>query len=453
MRSLALKLVLAFLAISLVGTALVAVFAGQATASEFGHYTARQNQASIAAELAAYYERYGSWDDVENNVSFRSKSGSGRGLGGQGAGGGVALADAAGQIVMGGIGYQRDLQLSAKEQAEGIPIELNGATVGLLMIGGELASEGVGQAETEFLQQVNQALVWAAIIATAVALFLAIFLARNLTKPLTELTAATRAVAKGNLSQHVSVRSHDELGELAVAFNQMSADLAHSRDLRRQMTADIAHDLRTPISVILGHAEALEDGVLPPTPENVHIIHDEAQRLNRLVADLRILSLAEAGELPLIKRPYNLAALLERTVIAHAPQAQQQGVDLKVEIISNLPELNMDPDRMAQVLGNLVSNALRYTPADGRITLCAQQIDDHIQLSVRDTGTGIAPGDLPHVFDRFYRGDKSRQRNGESSSGLGLAIAKSIVEGHNGRIWAESQPQQGTGFYIHLPIE
>ncbi len=453
MRSLALKLVLAFLAISLVGTALVAVFAGQATASEFGHYTARQNQNSVIAELAAYYEQYGSWDDVESGVSFRGKTGSGRGQGGQGAGGGVALADASGQVVMGGIGYPRDAQLTAKEIAQGTPIQLNGTTVGILLVGGELAAEDAGQAEAEFLQRVNQALIWAAAIATAVALFLAVFLAHTLTKPLTELTAATRAVAKGNLKQEVIVRSQDELGELASAFNQMSADLSHSRDLRRQMTADIAHDLRTPISVILGHAEALEDGILPPTPENVHIILDEAQRLNRLVADLRIISLAEAGELPLTKRPSNLTALLERTVIAHAPQAQQQGVELKVETNADLPELNMDPDRMVQVLGNLVSNALRYTPADGRIILCAQQIDDRIQLSVRDTGTGITPDDLPHVFDRFYRGDKSRHRNGDSSSGLGLAIAKSIVEGHNGRIWVESQPDQGTTFYIQLPAE
>ena len=450
MRSLALKLVLSFLAISLIGTGLVAVLAGQATASEFGHYTARQNQETILAELADYYEQYGSWEGVETAVSFRSGAGSGRGQGGQGGGGGVALADTSGQIVMGGIGYRSGLQLSDKELARGTPIITSDIQVGTLLVGNEAAGGSMGKAEADFLAQVNQALTWAAVGATAVALFLAIFLARTLTRPLRELTAATHAVAQGELEQQVAVRSQDELGELAASFNQMSADLTHSRDLRRQMTADIAHDLRTPISVILGHAEALEDGVLSPTPENIHIIHDEARRLNRLVADLRTLSLAEAGELPLVKRPFNLKNLLEQTVTAHAPQGRQQGVRLIMTSDPKLPDQEIDPDRMMQVLGNLVSNALCHTPAGGAITLSAKQVNGRIQLQVRDTGTGIAPADLPHIFDRFYRADKSRQRNRDSNSGLGLAIAKSIVEGHNGRIWADSQPDQGTTFFIEL---
>lgn len=448
MRSLVIKLIFSFLAISLIGTVLVAVFAGQATASEFGHYTARQNQDAILAELAAYYQQQGTWDGVASAVSFRG-NGSGRGQGGQGTGGGVALADADGRIILGGIGYRPGVALTAAEERSGVPIEVEGVRVGTLLIGSGEASGG--QAEQEFLERVNQALVWAAGGATAVALFLAVLLARNLTKPLRELTAATRAVAKGDLNQQVTVRSQDEIGDLAISFNQMSADLANSRDLRRQMTADIAHDLRTPISVILGHAEALEDGVLPPTPENIHIIHDEARRLNRLVADLRTLSLAEAGELPLVTRSTNLTTLLERAILSHAPQAQQRQVELALDATPTLPEIHLDADRMAQVLGNLLDNALRYTPANGRITLRAVAISEGVQLSVHDTGAGIKPDDLPHIFDRFYRADKARQRNGESSSGLGLAIAKSIVEGHNGRIWVESAAEQGTTFFISLP--
>ncbi len=446
MRSLALKLVLSFLAISLIGTGLVAVLAGQATANEFGHYTARQNQAAILAELADYYEQHGSWEGVETAVSFRSGNG-------RGQGGGVALADTSGQIVLGGIGYRPGRQLADDTLARGVPITVNSIQVGTLLAGNEAAGGKMGQAEAEFLTQVNQALTLAAGGATAVALLLAIFLARTLTRPLRELTTATRAVAKGDLEQQVAVRSQDELGELAASFNQMSADLTHARDLRRQMTADIAHDLRTPISVILGHAEALEDGVFPPTPENIHIIHDEAQRLNRLVADLRTLSLAEAGELPLVKRPSNLAVLLQDTISAHTPQAQRQDVALRIDIPSKLPEVDLDAYRIAQVLGNLASNALRHTPAGGSITLGAREMNGRIQLQVQDSGTGITPEDLPHIFDRFYRADKSRRREEQSGSGLGLAIAKSIVEGHNGRIWADSQLNQGTTFFIELESE
>src|SRR5690606_37734532 len=221
--------------------------------------------------------------------------------------------------------------------------------------------------------------------------------------------------------------------------------------LRRQMTADIAHDLRTPLSLILGHAEALSDGVLPPTPETFDVIHDEARRLNRLVEDLRLLSLAEAGELTLAQRLVPPQSLLERAVVAHAPAAQQKRIALGFDAPSNLPDVLVDPDRMAQVLDNLVGNALRYTPENGRIQLKARQVGTAVQLQVEDSGPGMDAAELAHVFDRFYRGDKSRQRH-EGGSGLGLAIARSIVGGHNGRIWAESAPGQGATFIIELPL-
>ncbi|MCI0649245.1 MAG: ATP-binding protein, partial [Chloroflexi bacterium] len=245
------------------------------------------------------------------------------------------------------------------------------------------------------------------------------------------------------------VRSDDELGELATSFNQMSADLAQARDLRRQMTADIAHDLRTPLSIILGHAEALRDGVLPATAESFEVIHDEARRLNRLVDDLRTLSLSEAGELPLTRRPTPPAELLERAVAAHAPQARQKEIALQVEAAAGLPAVDVDPDRMAQVLDNLVGNALRYTPAGGRISLGARPDPAGVVLMVEDSGPGVPAGELPFIFERFYRGDKSRQR-AAGGSGLGLAIARAIVEAHGGRIAAESAPGEGLAVAIEL---
>jgi signal transduction histidine kinase len=313
-------------------------------------------------------------------------------------------------------------------------------------------SEGFGRnpAETLFLNNINRMLMFGAIGALVVSLLLGIFLARTLTRPIREITTATRAVADGDLDQKVPVRSKDELGELATSFNLMSTKLAQSINLRRQMTADIAHELRTPISVILGHTEAMYDGVLPPSEETFDIIRDETLRLERMVDDLRTLSRADAGELALTYDLVSVQELVDQAIKAYRPQARKKDIELSVEASSDLPELNIDPDRMAQVLSNLLSNALRYTPEGGDITVSTKQTVGEVEIRVHDSGPGIDPEDLPYIFDRFYRTDKSRQRE-SGGSGLGLAIAKSIVEEHGGRILAESEPGEGTTIVIALP--
>ncbi|MBK8900520.1 MAG: HAMP domain-containing protein [Anaerolineaceae bacterium] len=447
MRSLVFKLSLAFLLVSLVGIALVSFFAGRVSSSEFNTFAEAQSDSVLMSQLANYYEATGSWDNL-NRI----------GIGGVGPEGDQTrpflVADVAGNVVLGGLNREVGERVPRGWLSRGVPIEVNDQTVGLVifaenhMRGGAMMQQ---PPRTDFTTRVNRAIFLAALGATAVSLIIGVVLARSLTRPLQEITQATQAVAQGNLAQQVPVRSDDELGTLATSFNQMSADLAKSRDLRRQLTADIAHDLRTPLSLILGHAEALSDGVLPPTPETFDVIHDEARRLNRLVEDLRLLSLAEAGELPLAVRPVPPQSLLERAVVAHTPAAQQKQIDLALTTPPTLPDVLADPDRLAQVLDNLVGNALRYTPENGRIHLTARQNGTAVQLRVQDSGPGMAAAELVHVFDRFYRGDRSRQRH-EGGSGLGLAIAKSLVEGHNGRIWAESAPGQGATFIIELPL-
>jgi two-component system sensor histidine kinase BaeS len=276
-------------------------------------------------------------------------------------------------------------------------------------------------------------------------------------------------MARGKLDQRVTVRSRDEIGELATSFNQMSADLAHASQLRKQMTADLAHDLRTPLSILLGYTEGLQDGRLNGSSTLYTIMHGEVEHLQRLVEDLRVLSLADAGELPLNRRAVDPSALLERTGLAYIDKAEQQGVVLRVEPDEALPSIAVDTDRMTQVLNNLVSNALRYTPEGGEITLDAttdhrppttNQVGEHsvvgrqssvVTLRVSDTGRGIAPEDLPHVFDRFYRADRSRTR-GSGGAGLGLAITRQIVAAHGGLIWAESEMGHGTTISIALPV-
>lgn len=443
-RSLAFKLTLSFWLVSLTGVALVAFFSVRVTASEFDVFLDARERAMLATQLADYFAENGRWQGVDSILAAWNQEGRN-----------VSLATPDGRIVSPYAGNEIGRRVPPNVLNSGTPIEVNGRLVGILIPGGgpppPIRDALLGQ-RNDFLARTSRAVVLAALGATAVSLLLGLVLARTLTRPVQELTTATRAVAQGELNQQVSVHSDDELGQLARAFNQMSADLARAQGLRRQMTADVAHDLRTPLSLILGHAEALSDGVLPPTQETLHVIHDEARRLNRLIEDLRTLSLAEAGELSLAPRPAAPRDLLARTVNAHAPAAQQKAITLQQEAAEGLPAVFADPDRVAQVFDNLLTNALRHTPPGGTITLTATETAAAVQFSVMDTGPGIPTDDLPNVFERFYRADKARQR-GEGGSGLGLAIAKSIVAAHNGRIWAESTPDTGTTFSFTLPLE
>lgn len=455
MRSLMVKLTLAFLLVGLIGAVLVAVLVHQRTQNEFGQLILDQNQQVLVTNLTAYYEVHGTWIGVE--TVFRPGFGfnpelespftrweSRRAL--------FTIADAQGNVVFGGVAGGHGEKLSRVVLNQGIPLELDGETIGWLLFTPTLDRWQPGTPEGDFLLSINRAIFLSALAATGIALLLGGLLAYTLTRSLRELTAATRELARGKLGHQVPVHSRDELGQLALSFNAMSTELAHSNELRRQMTADIAHDLRTPLSVILGYTEALSDQKLEPTPEMYAIIHTEAQHLSRLIDDLKTLSLADAGELSLIYQHIAPGDLLQRAADAQRVRAQAEQVDLIVQVQPELPAVQVDVERMAQVLGNLVNNALRYTPAGGNIILSAEVKNGEVLLHVADTGVGIPPEDLPNIFERSFRGDKARQqRDGET--GLGLAIAKSLVEAQGGQISVESTPGKGTRFTIHFPIQ
>jgi signal transduction histidine kinase len=293
---------------------------------------------------------------------------------------------------------------------------------------------------------------------------------RGIAAPLADVMAAADAVAQGDLSVRVPL-SHGpgEFGRLAESFNRMIEELERADQQRRNLTADVAHELRTPLHIIQGNLEGILDDVYQPTEEHISATLDETRLLARLVDDLRTLSLAEAGQLPLVWEPVDVAELLADVGTSFSGQAEAAGIDLRIEPALPVPStvegsfpngadgapsamtITADVGRLDQVLGNLMANALRYTPAGGTITLCAEPVDGGVRITVSDTGEGIPAEDLPYLFDRFWRGDRSRSHAGGAGSGLGLAIARQLVQAHGGRIGVESQPGQGTTFTIELP--
>lgn len=455
LRSLSFKLTLAFLVVSVLGTVLVALLVNWQTRRQFGNLVQELYQDDLVVlheQLTSYYQERGTWDEVENAIFEAPSPEAGPEPGRYKPRLPVTLVDREQRLVYGNHHYQPGETLPPTELEDALPIEVAGQTVGWVTLGSFEGGRNdfAYSPEADFLANLNRTTLLIAAGAAVLALLLGFILARTISHPISELKTATQRVAQGQLGHQVAVRSPDEIGQLAASFNQMSADLARANQLRRQMTADIAHDLRTPLSVLQGYTEALDDGKLPGSSDIYQAMHRQVKHLNRLVEDLRTLSLADAGQLSLHPQSVAPRDLLEHSVLVYAPQAEQQQVTLHLNLPDNLPRIQVDPDRIVQVLGNLISNALRHTPNGGEIRLAAKSENQHLVLQVQDTGAGIAPEDLPHVFDRFYRGDKSRSQNGES--GLGLAIARSIVEAHHGRISASSPPGQGTTFSITLPV-
>ena len=450
MRSISSKLILAFLSIGVVSVLIIAVTAVWSTRAEFIRFLTDQTQLDIVDQLSEYHRTYGSWERAESVFGYGNNMQPGMGPGHRRREP-FALANANGLIIVPSGPYRRGDRLSEATLEKSIRITEDGQVIGFLIPLGT-PFEGTPR-ELQFIQRINRLLLYGALIGAVIALVLGVVLSRTLTRPIRELTQATHAVSEGDLSQQVPVRSNDELGELAQAFNRMSSELSRSVNSRRQMTADIAHELRTPLSLILGHAEAVHDGVLAPTRENFEIIREEATRLEHLVNDLRVLSLADAGELSINLQSVEPGRLLQDVASTYQYQAQQKNVTLALDIAAPLPPIEVDPGRMTQVLTNILDNALRYTPDGGKIVLSAQEVDQHVELSIQDSGPGLSPEELQRIFDRFYRTDTSRQREGTvpGGSGLGLAIAKSIVQAHGGQLSAESEPGQGLKVIVSLP--
>ncbi len=331
------------------------------------------------------------------------------------------------------------------------------------MMQGQTSSPGrgfggmMGGLFANFLLAVRDSLTWAALAATLAGVLASILIARQVVAPVQAMRDASQRIAHGHYNERVALPDGksegelDELGRLALSFNEMAQRLEQTEAMRRQLIGDVAHELRTPLTTIRGSAEGLIDGILPPEIETFQQIYRESERLGRLVEDLQELSRVEAGAYELNRSPVVVRDLVQSVVERLGRQYNDKGVVLDTHIPEALPQVHVDEYRIGQVLTNLVGNALQYTPPGGRVGISAVEETNFVRISVADTGAGLAVEHLEHVFDRFYRVDKSRSR-AAGGSGIGLTIARYLVEAHGGRIWAESPGEgQGSTFAFTLP--
>jgi two-component system sensor histidine kinase BaeS len=445
MRSITSKLILAFLLVSLISITTMVVLTRFSTRREFDKFVSNQYEAELVENLEAYYQNNKSWDGVDLVSIGRMPNQFGPA--GQPSAN-FCVTDLDGVVVRGSFSHEIGDLVSAETLENAISIKADETTVGYLLI--ERPPDRRDPMQDEFSKRIDFSLLATGIGTIIIAFLFGSVISQTITKPIRELTSATHAMASGKLGQQVTVRSRDEIGELAQSFNKMNDDLARSFNLRKQMTADIAHELRTPLSLIIGHAEGVHDGVLQPTRDNFEIIREEAGRLEKMVNDLRTLSLADAGELSLEFQPVDINKLVSDIKTHYMVQLNQKRITLNLEPDSDILQVDLDPVRFSQVLMNILDNAIRYTPEDGYIIITTKQLKDTTQITLQDSGEGVAPEEASHLFDRFYRADESRTRE-DGGSGLGLAIARSIVEMHSGNIWAESEKGQGLRTIIRLP--
>lgn len=332
-----------------------------------------------------------------------------------------------------------------------IPVIVDGVKVGTAYITPVGDQNGVPGEDIRFRQSVSRLIILGGLVAAAVALVISYLLAIRLTAPLEVMTAAARRMEAGDLTQRVNVKSDDEIGGLAEAFNHLAAALKRQEDLRQNLTADIAHELRTPLATIQSHIEAFLDNVMKPDEKNIRSIHEEIVRLTRLVEDLGEIAKLESGKANIVKSKADLNILTDKVVANLKPLFDEKQVALTLDRDAKPLNAKVDPDKIYQVLYNLLANSLKFTASGGETRVSLVKDDRKVSITIKDTGIGIQAKHLPFIFERFYRVDKSRSRT-TGGAGIGLTVAKQLVEAHNGQISVTSEPGRGTEFKVTLPL-
>ncbi|MFV9511273.1 sensor histidine kinase [Tepidibacillus sp. LV47] len=455
------KLIIAFSSIVVIMALLQSIIFQNRIENVFENYV-RQNESERIETwknaFVKYYEFYGNWDDIQqvvvNNFDWlwqrkgpmwRNNPSIARMADIQ-----MIIADKNGKVVADS--KQEYLGQKSKE-VPGIheDLLLNGQKIGELIINRE-KSFGILSLEQQFLNSMNHSILLGTMIAVIVAALFGVVFANKLTKPLESLMIGIRHLAKGDTSYRVMVNTKDEFHQLSKAFNEMSAKLEHNEEVRKQLVADVAHELRTPLSILRGQLESIQEGAIQPTPEVILQLNDEVLRLTRLVNDLQQLSLAEAGQLVLNKKRVNIKQMIQKIMFHFEWLAEEKEIQLQL-IGDEEIMIEVDPDRFTQVIVNLLGNALRHTPNHGKVSIEIKKEEQpqRVMISLKDSGPGIDEEYLPYIFERFYRTDSSRSRD-QGGTGLGLSIAKGFVEAHGGTITVKSKKGQGTTFIIQLPL-
>jgi two-component system, OmpR family, sensor histidine kinase BaeS len=443
---LATKILLAFGVFLLTAVSAVVFFAGRSAAGEVRGALSRGEwmpATGLARELGAYYRGHQSWENVQTVLETMPG-----GMMGAYAPNRMVLLDVDNLVVF----DTAHILVAGQDLPAGgditrLPIRAGSDSSGILVVFNNPANPP----EAPFMPGVYRSLFLAAIVTLVVGLIVALVLSQSLTSPLRRLTETMNRFARGDRNIPMANPSPDEVGDLNRTFHQMMTEIERQEELRKEMTADIAHELRTPLAVLRANLDALADGVYPLTPDNLLPLQDSALLLSRLVDDLRVLALADAGQLVLEKTAIAPRPFLQRIAGRFASSVQARRQEIRVSVAEDAQPILADPQRMEQVLGNLLSNAIHVTPEGGWIALGAAAEGAHTRLVVEDSGPGIPPEKLDRIFERFYRLDTNRGHT-ESGSGLGLAIARKIVEAHGGTICAENREEGGARFTIRIPV-
>ena len=443
-HSLRFRLLVSFALVILVTTGAVFFFINQATQGEVRRFGERMHQirtVRMQAELSRFYLSQRGWKGIQPYVEQWGNLNEQR----------LILTDANGVVVADSEGELLGELYTPDSPGRPISAPWQAGAIGALHITPEssLALDFTSLQVT--FKAIGFFFIWGGLIAVVTALVMTFLLSRRILAPVKSLASAARRLGRGDFSQRVQVRDRSELGELASTFNSMADDLERAERLRQNMVADVAHELRTPLSNIKGYLEAVRDGVVKPNAETIRSLDEEATLLSRLVNDLQELSLAEAGELRLARQTEDICGLVRQTVAGVQAKATAKGVSISAELPGSLPRVHVDSHRIGQVLRNLLENAVTHTPPGGAITVTAQQQGNWVEVGVADTGEGIPAEDLPNIFERLYRVDKSRAR-ATGGSGLGLTIAKRLLEAHGGTLRVKSELGKGSRFVFALPL-
>ncbi|MBS3736655.1 MAG: HAMP domain-containing sensor histidine kinase [Candidatus Bipolaricaulota bacterium] len=437
--SLRLKLLASFFLVIVIGVGTIAYISSNSAINQFDRYVSRdqaERYQRLALTFSNYYRYMGSWDEVSNLTAKVSEMYNER----------IVLTDPSGVVIGDTAEKLIGEEIVSDWSNKSVTINLGDFSIGKIYIRTQQRSP----LQKTFINSVNKSVLTGGIIAGIVGIVLALLFSRNILKPIRELTEATKKMQQGELDQRVDTSAGGEIGKLGESFNELARRLKEQKTLREEMVSDVAHELRNPLSNIQGYLEGLREGMIDPTKKVFETLHQQSLVLNRLVNDLRDVNRAKAGKLNLDKKLLVLEDIISREIKALKAKAEENGVEISKNL--NGPNLiEADPERISQVVRNLIDNAITHTPEEGEIKIETRTSSGEVRTTVTDDGAGIPEKDLPYIFDRFYRVDKSRSR-GTGGTGLGLTIAKEIIESHGGKITAKSREGEGSTFEFALPL-